>query len=54
MKIKYFEEKNTIISELKAVGVSEEQAEVVADCFVTADEYGVTSHGINVLQAHVD
>ena len=54
MKLKYIEEKNTVISELTAVGVSHEQAEVVADCFATADEYGVTSHGINMLQAHVD
>ena len=54
MKSKYLEEKNTIVSELIAVGVSEKQAEIVANCFATADEYGVTSHGINVLQAHVD
>lgn len=54
MKLKYVEEKDTVISELTAVGVSHEQAEVVADCFATADEYGVTSHGINMLQAHVD
>ena len=33
MKLKYIEEKNTVISELTAVGVSHEQAEVVADCF---------------------
>lgn len=54
MKAKYIEEKNTIIRELTAVGVSMQQAEVVADCFATADEYGVMSHGINVLPAHVD
>ena len=26
----------------------------MGDCFATADEYGVTSHGINILPAHVD
>lgn len=53
MKQKYIEEKNIIIRELTAVGVDKNQASVVADCFATADEYGVTSHGINVLQAHI-
>lgn len=54
MKRKYIDEKETIIRELTAVGVSSEHAEIVGDCFATADEYGVTSHGINVLPAHVD
>ncbi len=54
MKQKYIEEKETIIRELTAVGVSPIHAEVVGDCFATADEYGVTSHGINVLPAHID
>ena len=54
MKQKYIEEKETIIRELAAVGVSPIHAEVVGDCFATADEYGVTSHGINVLPAHID
>ena len=54
MKQKYIEEKDTIIRELTAVGVSQEHADIVGDCFATADEYGVTSHGINILPAHVD
>ena len=29
-------------------------AEILADCLVTADEYGVTSHGTAVLGAHID
>ena len=54
MKQKYIEEKNIIIRELTAIGVDKNQAAIIADCFATADEYGVTSHGINVLQAHID
>ena len=54
MKKKYLEEKTDIYNRLLEVGVPNNQAEVVADCFATADEYGVTSHGINVLQSHID
>ena len=35
-------------------GVSDTHAEILADCLVTADEYGVTSHGTAVLGAHID
>lgn len=31
-----------------------EQAEVVADCFVEADAYGVSTHGVSVLPTHLD
>lgn len=54
MKKKYLEEKADILNRLLEVGVPNNQAEVVADCFATADEYGVTSHGINVLPSHID
>ena len=54
MKKKYLEEKTDILNRLIEVGVPNNQAEVVADCFATADEYGVTSHGINVLPSHID
>lgn len=54
MKKKYLEEKTDIYNRLLEVGVPNNQAEVVADCFATADEYGVTSHGVNVLQSHID
>lgn len=54
MKTKYLEEKKHIKCELINASVPEQQAETIADCFATADEYGVTSHGINVLQAHID
>lgn len=39
---------------LKAHGVPEADAAVVADCFVTADAYGVTSHGTAILSAHLE
>lgn len=54
MKVKYLEEKTEIYNRLLEVGVAKDQAEIVADCFATADEYGVTSHGINVLPSHID
>ena len=54
MKKKYEEEKAQIIAELTAVGVPVEQAVVVGDCFATADEWGVTSHGASILPAHID
>lgn len=54
MKKKYLEEKTDILNRLLEVGVPNNQAEVVADCFATADEYGITSHGINVLPSHID
>lgn len=54
MKKKYLEEKTYIYNRLLEVGVPNNQAEVVADCFATADEYGVTSHGINVLPSHIE
>ncbi|MBR3685862.1 MAG: Ldh family oxidoreductase [Clostridia bacterium] len=34
-------------------GVPQNHAEIVADCFVTADLYGVTSHGVSILPSHI-
>lgn len=42
--------KNTLIEN----GLDIIQAEVVADCFATADLYGVTTHGCSVLPAHIE
>lgn len=39
---------------LTSHGVPLADATVVADCFVTADAYGVTSHGTAILSAHLD
>ena len=46
-------EKEKVIAQLTEVSVPEEQAEIVADCMVTADMYGVTSHGVSILDAHI-
>ena len=46
--------KNSIISSLTDCGTTAAHAEILADCLVTADEYGVTSHGTAVLGAHID
>lgn len=52
-KFNFNEEKNKVILELVEHGLDEEQAEIVADCFATADLYGVSSHGCAITQAHV-
>lgn len=45
--------KEKVKFELIQKGVEANQAEIVADCFVAADMYGVTSHGTAVLPAHI-
>lgn len=54
MRTEYLEEKDYIIRELVSASLPAEQAEVVADCFATADAYGITSHGVNVLPSHIE
>lgn len=54
MKLKYQKEKAEIVEKLTALNLSKEQAEVIADCFATADEWGVTSLGERILPAHID
>ena len=39
---------------LTKYGVGATQAKTIADCLVTADEYGVTSHGTAILPSHID
>lgn len=46
--------RKSIISSLTDCGTIMKHAEILADCLVTADEYGVTSHGTAVLGAHID
>lgn len=49
-----FENKRSeVLTSLMENGVSKSHAEIVADCFVTADEYGVTSHGTAILPSHI-
>jgi len=43
-----------VIDALEANNVPKEQAEVVADCFVTADACGIDTHGLSVLSSHID
>ena len=47
-------EKSKVVNALTENGLDGLQAEIVADCFVTADLYGVTSHGCAVLPAHIE
>lgn len=46
-------EKNNAINQLTQKGIELKQAEIVADCFATADLYGVTSHGCAMIPAHI-
>ena len=46
--------RKSIISSLTDCGTIMKHAEILAECLVTADEYGVTSHGTAVLGAHID
>ena len=50
----YIQEYEQIIAELTCVGVRSKEAEIVADCFATADVFGVTTHGISILQSHIE
>ena len=52
-KIDIEKEQIFIINELTENGVPQEQAEIVADCFSTADSYGVTTHGGAILPSHI-
>ncbi len=47
-------EKDKALNALVENGLDRFQAEIVADCFATADLYGVTSHGCSVLPAHIE
>lgn len=52
-KIDFLNQKKQVKKALTEKGVKETHAEIVADCFVTADMYGVTSHGTAILPAHI-
>lgn len=53
MKVFYEELKRLTAQKLMRAGVSEKDAETVADCYATADLYGVSSHGVAILPAHL-
>ena len=50
----YQEEYAHIAEQLCKNGLSSEQAGIVADCFATADVFGVTTHGASILPSHID
>ena len=54
MSCSYNEEKKKITSVLIENSVPGDQAEIVADCLATADLYGVKTHGMSVLPAHIE
>jgi LDH2 family malate/lactate/ureidoglycolate dehydrogenase len=54
MGYSYEQEVEKINKDLAVNGVPEDQCLIIADCFATADLYGVTSHGISVLPSHIE
>lgn len=54
MTFLFAKEKQEVFDKLKECGVPDNQAEKVADVMATADMYGVTTHGISVLNSHIE
>ena len=52
-KFDFENRKDASVKALTEHGVPKDHAEIVADCFVTADLYGVTSHGMAILPSHI-
>ena len=52
-KTDLLKQKEQVKTKLVNKGVKENHAEIVAECFVTADMYGVTSHGTAILPSHI-
>lgn len=50
----YKKEFSEIVFKLCNIGVKKEHAEIAADCFATADAFGVTTHGISILPSHIE
>lgn len=53
MRISYEELKNLTAQKLVKAGLSVQDADKVADCYATADLYGVSSHGVAILPTHL-
>lgn len=53
-KFDFENKKNEAIKALTEKGALLEHAQIVADCFATADLYGVTSHGLAILPSHIE
>ena len=54
MRICFEELKRLISKKLMQAGVGEFDAEKIADCYATADLYGVSSHGVSILPTHFE
>lgn len=52
-KTDFLKEKQRVTTVLIEKSVPEKDARTIADCFVTADMYGVTSHGTRILTSHI-
>jgi len=54
MNQNFQQEIKEIENQLAQVGMMDNHASIVADCFATADAWGVTSHGIRILPSHIE
>ena len=52
-RVSYEQLRKAAKNNLMAAGLDEKQSDTVADCFATADVYGVNSHGCAILPAHI-
>ena len=53
MKVFYEELKRLTMQKLMRTGLLKKDAERIADCYATADLYGVSSHGVAILPTHL-
>ena len=53
MRVFYEELKRLTTQKLMQAGLFDRDAERVADCYATADLYGVSSHGVAILPTHL-
>lgn len=52
-KFDFENQKKEIVLQLTNCGLAQDHAQIVADCMVTADAFGVKSHGSSMLSAHL-
>ena len=53
MNISFDQLKALVTKRLITAGINKIDAEKIADCYTTADLYGVNSHGVSILPAHL-
>lgn len=49
----YAELKGLCLQKLEKNGLNKNDAEIIAECYATADLYGVSSHGVAILPSHI-